>query len=156
MGPRAWTGSWTESPVQTVQSGASMARLRGIRAASARSARAVLLIIRRSWVRAPPAPPVVRHYIRCRPWTDAGGIACRQIGFPGQHLPSQISRQRGTARTRLQFQLTPRPRCGDPQAKTHPRPIGTAPAGQQAFPIRPSKGPEPLKGQQAHGGPLRS
>jgi hypothetical protein len=39
MGPRAWTGSWTESPVQTVQSGASMARLRGIRAASARSAR---------------------------------------------------------------------------------------------------------------------
>jgi hypothetical protein len=109
--------------------------------------RAVLLIIRRSWVRAPPAPSAVIRYIRCRPWTDAGGIAYRQIGLPGQHLPSQISRQRGPARTRLRFQLTPRPRCGDPQAKTHPRPIGTAPAGQQAFPIRPSKGPEPLKGK---------
>jgi hypothetical protein len=46
------------------------------------------------------------------------------------------------------FQLTPRPRCGDPQSKTHLRPIGTAPAGQQAFPIRPSKGPEPLKGKR--------
>jgi hypothetical protein len=57
----------------------------------------------------------------------------------------QISWQRGPARTRLRLQLTPRPRCGDPQAKTHPRPIGAAPAGQQAFPIRPSKGPEPLK-----------
>jgi hypothetical protein len=60
----------------------------------------------------------------------------------------QISRQRGPARTRLRFQLTPRPRCGDPQAKTHPRPIGAAPTGQQAFPIRPSKGPEPLKGKR--------
>src|SRR5580658_1158717 len=50
--------------------------------------RAVLLIIRRSWVRAPPAPPAVIRYIRCRPWTDAGGIAYRQIGLPGQHLPS--------------------------------------------------------------------
>ena len=116
---------------------------------------AVLLIIRRSWVRAPPAPPAVIRYIRCRPWTDAGGIAYRQIGLPGQHLPSQISRQRGPARTRLRFQLTPRPRCGDPQAKTHPRPIGTAPAGQQAFPIRPSKGPEPLKGKRPTAAPFQ-
>src|SRR5579871_6157919 len=30
----AWTGSWTEPPVQTVQSGPSAARLRGIRAGS--------------------------------------------------------------------------------------------------------------------------
>jgi hypothetical protein len=109
----------------------------------------------RSWVRAPPAPPAVIRYIRCCPWTDAGGIACRQIGLPGQHLPSQISRQRGPARTRLRFQLTPRPRCGDPQAKTHPRPIGTAPAGQQAFPIRPSKGPEPLKGKRPTAAPFQ-
>jgi len=116
---------------------------------------AVVLIIRRSWVRAPPAPPVAIRYIRCRPWTDPGGIACRQIGLAGQYLPSQISRQRGPARTRLRFQLTPRPRCGDPQAKTHPRPIGTAPAGQQAFPIRPSKGPEPLKGKRPTAAPFQ-
>jgi hypothetical protein len=35
MGPRAWTGSRTESPVQTVPLAPSAARLRGIRAASA-------------------------------------------------------------------------------------------------------------------------
>src|SRR5271170_1381082 len=33
--PRPWTGSWTEPSVQTVQSGPSAARLRGIRAGSA-------------------------------------------------------------------------------------------------------------------------
>ena len=37
--PRPWTGSWTEPSVQTVQSGPSVARLRGIRAASAHGAR---------------------------------------------------------------------------------------------------------------------
>ena len=36
---KSWTGSWTEPSVQTVQSGPSVARLRGIRAASACDAR---------------------------------------------------------------------------------------------------------------------
>jgi hypothetical protein len=38
---------------------------------------AVLLIIHRSWIRAPPAPPAVISFIRCRSrtvsWTDVGG-----------------------------------------------------------------------------------
>ncbi len=38
---------------------------------------AVLLIIRRPWVRVPPAPPAVISFIRCRSrtvsWTDVGG-----------------------------------------------------------------------------------
>src|ERR1035438_1717084 len=34
---------------------------------------AVLLIIRRSWVRAPPAPPAVSISDRRWPWTDVGG-----------------------------------------------------------------------------------
>ena len=46
--PRPWTGSWTEPSVQPVRSGPSVAPLRGIRAASAYDARAVVLIIRRS------------------------------------------------------------------------------------------------------------
>jgi hypothetical protein len=114
-----------------------------------------VLIIRRSWVRAPPAPPVVIRYIRCRPWDR-----CRRYRMspdrpsgPALAVPDLV--QRGPARTRLRFQLTPRPRCGDPQAKTHPRPIGTAPAGQQAFLLRPSKGPEPLKGKRPTAAPFQ-
>ena len=77
-----------------------------------------------------------------------GGRQNRAWGLTIIPCRPQISRRRGPARTRLRFQLAPRPRCGDPQAKTHPRPIGAAPVGQQAFPIRPSKGPEPLKGKR--------
>jgi hypothetical protein len=50
----AWTGSWTESPVRTVQSGPSVHRS----VVSVQAAHVLrwagLLIIRRSWVRAPP------------------------------------------------------------------------------------------------------
>src|SRR5260370_35570491 len=40
---------------------------------------AVLLIIRRSWVRAPPAPPAVLLAVSAVPWTDVGGAIHRTV-----------------------------------------------------------------------------
>jgi hypothetical protein len=39
---------------------------------------AILLIIRRSWVRAPPAPPAILLGVSAEPWTDVGNPVCRQ------------------------------------------------------------------------------
>jgi len=47
--------------------------------------RAVVLIIRRSWVRAPPAPPVTSRIGRERLWTDIGGAIYRATN-PSGHI----------------------------------------------------------------------
>jgi hypothetical protein len=56
-GALLWTGSWTELSVQQCDQGhrrhGSVVSVQVVRTMH----RAVLLIIRRSWVRAPPAPP---------------------------------------------------------------------------------------------------
>ena len=40
---------------------------------------AVVLIIRRSWVRAPPAPPAVPLQLSAKSWTDVGGPVYRPL-----------------------------------------------------------------------------
>ena len=57
MRARAWTGSWTGASDNPSMLSAVSAVVRAIGAASAYGVRGRTFIIRRSWVRAPPAPP---------------------------------------------------------------------------------------------------
>jgi hypothetical protein len=60
--------------------------------------RVILLIIRRSWVRAPPAPPAILIPLVGEPWTglytDVGGAMYRTVG---PHLVTESSYRAGLA-----------------------------------------------------------
>jgi hypothetical protein len=43
---------------------------------------AVVLIIRRSWVRAPPAPPEVSLEVSVEPWTGGGATTLKHYADP--------------------------------------------------------------------------
>jgi hypothetical protein len=69
----AWTDSWTGVSDNPSAACAVSVMIRVICAGRKLGAGAVLLIIRRSWVRAPPAPPAVLLAVSAVPWTDVGG-----------------------------------------------------------------------------------
>jgi hypothetical protein len=108
ISPLPWTASWTDSSGQTVQSGLSAARLRGICAGSApgvpgRAPRNP----RRSWVRSPPAPHFLEkrsEYVRWlvrgrRQGEHTGGTPCQGVDrFVDRVTRSPDAERAGTAR----------------------------------------------------------
>jgi hypothetical protein len=106
---------------------------------------AVLLIIRRSWVRAPPAPPAVLPFWIMVPWTDVGDPVYRHVVARGpaghiEPLPSGSWRVKVHAGTdpltgrEIQFRKT----CKTEQAAQIELGRLLAQAARDASPTRPS------------------